>query len=169
MSNLLPPASQKRMKNEVRARLLLSASAALLCCGVLFSLALLPAESATIFFPSVPAQNSEQPQGSADDSSAISHTNALLAAVQTVSTSTSLLAISEALADRGSGITIDDIAYTVGSESLTLGGHAETPDEVNTFRETLQKDADFSDVSVPVSALLGSEGGGFTITMKVAH
>lgn len=166
MSNLLPQEPQKKMRSEVRARFLLAASIVLFCCAALFSLALAPAEVSLVFFPTAPAQGAQDATSSAADGAAIAQTKALLAALQPFSATTSLSDVSAALADRGQGITIDDIAYSISSHSLTLGGHAQTPDDLNAFREALQNDPDFSGVSVPVSALLGSGGGGFTITMN---
>ena len=168
MSNLLPAESQKRTRGELRARFLLAASLILFGCAAVFALALTPAEVAVAFF-SPPSPEAVQGNiNSAQDSAAIASTKALLVEVQPFATTTSLAGVADALSKRGTGVTVTDISYSPG-RSLTLAGSAQTPDEVNAFREALQGDPSFSDVSVPVSALIGSQGGSFTITMNLTQ
>lgn len=153
----------------MRSRFLLAFSLILLCAAVFTALALTPAEVALVFYSPPPAQSAQQNINVTQDDAAIEHTQALLAAMQPFATSSSLASISDALSQLGTGITLSDISYSTAEHSLTLSGQAQTPDEVNTLRQTLQADPVFSGVTVPVAALLGSQGGGFTITMKVTH
>lgn len=157
------------MRSEMRARFLFAFSLVLFCSAALSALALAPAEVSLVFYSSPPVQATQHPIDTAGDNTAISHTKALLAAMQPFATSSSLADISEALSKLGTGVTVNDISYSVTKGSLTLGGDAQTPDQVNALRQALGSDAAFSDVSVPVSALLGSQGGGFTITMNVTR
>jgi Tfp pilus assembly protein PilN len=169
MSNLLPPDPQKKMRAQFRARFLLAAALVILACALIFALALLPAEAALMSFSSPGAQKSSQTNSNiAADKTALAHTNALIAQLSTLSSTSSLDAVVAALSQAGPGISINDIQYSVTNQTLTLAGRAQTPDEVNAFREALQSDLRFTDVSVPVSALLGSEDGSFTITMNIA-
>lgn len=168
MSNLLPLSAQKRMKAEFRARFLLAASLVLLACAALFMLALLPASFAVASFSPTTPQTVSQGSGDvAADSAAIAHTKALLAALAPLSATSSLDAILAALSQRGDGVHVDDISYSVSQQSLALAGHADTPGDVNAFQQALQSDLRFKNISVPVSALLGSQNGSFTITMQV--
>lgn len=167
--NLLPAVPQQAIRKEIRARFLLAFSLVFLGAAMIAALALAPAEVSLVFFSPPSAQS---PQGNAnptEDSAAITQTKALLAAVQPFESTSSLEEISQALSSAGAGISINDISYTESSESLTIGGTAQTPDEVNALRQSLQQDSAFSNVSVPVSALLGSQNGDFTITMNVTN
>jgi hypothetical protein len=155
------------MRSEMRARFLFAFSLVLLCTAMLTALALAPAEVSLVFYASPSVQTTQGAIDTAGDNTAIAHTKALLTAMQPFAASSSLSDISEALSKLGAGVSVNDISYSVTKGTLTLGGDAQTPDQVNALRQALGSDAAFSDVSVPVSALLGSQGGGFTITMNV--
>ena len=156
------------MKAEFRSRFLLIASLVILACALLFILALVPAFAAVASFAPATSHVVSQEGGDvAADSAAIAHTKALLAALSPLSATSSLDAILAALSQSGKGIQVDNISYSVSQRSLALAGHADTPGDVNTFQQALQSDLRFSDISVPVSALLGSQNGSFTITMKI--
>jgi len=153
----------------MRARFLLAFSLVVFCGAALCALALTPAEVSLLFYSSPPTQAAQQNINVPADTAAVAHTKALLVAMQPFATSSSLSDISEALSKLGTGVTVNDISYTAPNHSLSLGGEAQTPDDVNALRQALQADPTFSNVSVPVSALLGSQGGGFTITMNVTQ
>ncbi|HEV3244836.1 MAG TPA: PilN domain-containing protein [Candidatus Paceibacterota bacterium] len=167
--NLLPPVSQKIIRKEVRARFLLTLALVLIGTAALSALALAPAEVALVYFSPPPAQTAQGDVNPAQDGAAIVHTKALLTAVQSLTATSSLTAISEALAQLAAGVSVNDISYTPARYALSIAGQAQTPDQVNALRQALQKDPLFNNVSVPVAALLGSQGGGFTITMNTAH
>ena len=157
------------MRAEFRARFLLAVALVALACALLFALALLPAEASLVSFASPGMQQSTQTSGNvAADKAALAHTKALIAQLSPLNATSSLDAIAAALSQVGQGISINDIQYSVTTRSLALAGHAQTPDEVNAFRQALQSDLRFTNVSVPVSELLGSQDGSFTITMNVA-
>ena len=160
------------MSAQFRARFLLAASLVVLACALLFAVALLPAEASLISFATPGAQGKTQTTSTVTaDKTALGHTNALIKQLSTLNATSSLStldALVAALSESGPGISINDIQYSVANQSISLAGTAQTPDEVNTFREALQSDLRFTNVSVPVSALLGSEDGSFTITMNIA-
>lgn len=165
--NLLPPASMKKMRADFRARFVLAGAAILLACALIYSLALVPAEISVIAFkqPATPAS----PQAGASfqsDSAALAQTNALLSAIAPFTATSSLGAIQSALADRSAGITFTAMTYSAVQRTLSISGHAATPGDLNAFREALGNDPAFKNVSVPVSALLGSQSGSFTVTMN---
>ena len=114
-------------------------------------------------------QSAPQTADVTQDASIIKQTKGLMAAMQPFTASSSLDDLVAALSQVGVGITVNDISYSVSGHSITLAGHAQTPSDVNTFRQDLQSDLRFTNVSVPVSALLGSQAGDYTITMKVAQ
>jgi ABC-type glycerol-3-phosphate transport system substrate-binding protein len=153
----------------MRSRFLLAFSLILLCAAALCALALAPAEVGLAFFSPPPAQTSQGTIDATQDNAAVAHTKALLATTVTLISTSTLDDVVAALSQEGPGVKINDISYSVSGSSLTLTGTAQAPSDVNTFRQNLQTDLRFSDVSVPVSALLGSQSGGFTITMKLTE
>ena len=168
MSNLLPPVAQKRMRAEFRSRFLLAIGLVLLLGAIFFAFALIPAAlSVAASSPNAPKDISQQSGNTKVDSAAIAHTKALLGALAPLSATSSLDAVLAALSQKAIGIHIDDISYSIPGGSIALAGHSDSPSDVNTYQEALQSDLRFSNVSVPVSALLGSQNGSFTITMKV--
>ena len=168
--NLLPPASMKRMRAEYRARFVLAGASILLACALIFSLALVPAEVAVVAF--APSARSSSSQESADlkaDTTALAQTKSLLAALAPFTATSSLSSVLSALSDRSTGIAFTGISYSTVQKTVSLSGHADTPEDLNAFRQTLQSDPEFQNVSVPVSALVGSQSGSFTITMNAVH
>ena len=62
---------------------------------------------------------------------------------------------------------VDQITYTAGSpSSLMLVGSADTTGGISAYRAALAADAAFASVSVPVGALVGTEGGRFSVTLS---
>jgi hypothetical protein len=167
MTNVLPPIADKRLKAEYRARFLLIGSMILLVSAICFLGALAPAEIALMTAPAVPVVAA---QGSAadlkNDQAAITNTKALLAALQPITATSSLNALAAALSARPSGISINRISYNVTTNTITLVGTANTPDSVNAYHVALQNDPRFTNVSVPIGALLGEEDGSFTMTIS---
>jgi len=156
------------MKAEFRSRFLLATALVLFVSASFFIIALTPAALAIASFAPAASQDLSPQSGDAKaDSAAVAHTKALLTSLQPVSATSSLDALLAALSQRGEGVHVDNISYSVTQQSIAIAGHADTPGDVNTFQQALQSDLRFSNVSVPVSALLGSQGGGFTITMKI--
>lgn len=151
----------------MRARFLLALSFVILGAAALAALSLAPAEVSLVFFSPPPARAAQGGVNPAQDRSATAHTEALLSAMRPFEATSSLADVSEALSQLPSGVSVDTISYSIVGHSLTITGKAQTPDQVNALRQALQKDTAFGNVSVPVSALLGSQGGGFTITMNV--
>ena len=169
MSNLLPTASEKLVRTDMRSRFLFALSLVLFCGALLLALALAPAEVGLVFFSPPRVQAAQGNINATQDDAAVAHTKALLVAIRAFTATSSMDDVLAALSQEGPGIKITDIAYSISGDTLTLNGTAQDPSDVNTFRQNLQSDLRFSDVSVPVSALLGSQTGGFTITMKLAQ
>jgi hypothetical protein len=75
--------------------------------------------------------------------------------------------ITEALSLRPPGITVDEISYTSGNPaSLMLVGSAATNGAISAYKTALASDALFTSVSVPVGALVGTDGGRFSMTLS---
>ena len=109
--------------------------------------------------------------GRASDNAAIAHAklleNELSPIVSPASTTTPTFAITAALSMRPQGVRVDQITYTAGSPaSLMLVGSADTTSGISAYRTALSADPIFASVSVPVGALVGTEGGRFSITLS---
>lgn len=168
--NLLPPEAMKRMRAEYRARFVLAGATVLLACALIFSLALVPVEVAVISI-APPGQSSSQQERAnvTADTAALAQTRSLLSALVPFMTTSSLAAVISALSDKSAGIEFSGILYSAGQNTLSLSGHADTPEDLNAFRQALESDQEFSNVSVPVSALVGSQSGSFTVTMNTTN
>ncbi|HUO50436.1 MAG TPA: hypothetical protein VMU25_02640 [Candidatus Paceibacterota bacterium] len=168
MSNLLPPQSQKHMRIEYRARFLLVAALVILGCAALALLALVPAEIAVVKLPSPEATSTQSTTDAKADRAVLAQAQGLLHILGPIAATPSFDPIADVLSERGSGITIRALSYSIANHTIVLLGSADSPDHLNAFRAVLQADSHFSNVSVPVNALLGTEqNGGFTISMKV--
>ncbi len=170
MANIIPEEMRKSMQSRLRARFVLAASiVALICAGFSF-LALLPSyfvlTTDTSGAGSGAAISAAQ---NAQDRSAISNAAALLSEVTPLSSASSTAsdAIAAALSLRPSGVRVDQITYTAGSpSSLMLVGSADTTGGISAYRAALAADPAFASVSVPVGALVGTEGGRFSVTLS---
>lgn len=135
-----------------------------LFCALCFIVALAPAEIAIVQAapPSPPQNPSGDYQKELMD---VKHTQALLSTLKGMSSTSTVDALIKVLALQQSGITIDEVHYTPANATISLSGKAGTPDELNAFRAAIERDSRFKDVSVPVGALLGQQGGVFTMSL----
>ena len=108
--------------------------------------------------------------GASNDATSIARAQAMVRALAPVLTSTSSPSsvIVAALANRPPGALVQNISYSVGTAELRLTGTAGRG-AINVYRDALSADARFSSVSVPVSALVGTGDGRFSITLSVAQ
>ena len=159
------------MERFERARFILTgAVVALVCAGLAFIL-LLPGYFATILDAQqkVPGFTTVTPTQQADDNNAIAHTTALLSVLAPIAeaSSTPTETIRDALTLLPAGVHIDQIIYHTGTpSSLMLSGAADMNSEINAYQTALSADLPFVSVSVPVGALVGTDGGRFSITLS---
>ena len=171
MANVIPEEMRHNVERRERARLIITAAVvAIVCAGLAFVL-LLPGYLATLVDArhAPPAFTAVTQEQQASDAAAIAHTNALLAVVAPIAqaSSTPSDVILDALAARPSGVHIDQIIYRAGDpSSIMLSGSADTNNEINAYQTALSNDPHFASVSVPVGALVGTEGGHFSITLS---
>lgn len=170
MANVIPNEMRRDMRNHSRARFVLAGSTVALISAALSFLMFLPSYFALIvnsrgvspdFTPITTAVR-------VSDGEAIQHTNALLSELAPIAaaSSTPTDTIASALALRPSGVRVDQIIYTQGApSSLMLEGSADTNGEISAYRSALAADSEFTSVSVPVGALVGTDGGRFSITL----
>ncbi len=169
MSNVLPPSGRKAVRRMYRARFLATTGFAVGVIGVLATLSLVPVYLAlhTVALPN-PGTAAAADAG---DSAAIALAQAGLKVVGPLiaATTTPSLAIDAVLAARSAGVHITDISYAAGkSGTLTLSGSADSPSALDAYRKALAAIPGFASVSVPVSDLVGAQGGHFSMTVSGA-
>ena len=157
-----------------RSLLILVGALALAALAVVAIMALLPAYAAIKVEErsrekqsSLPERPDPNPQAEAERKD-LMRAQALLARAAPVisATSSPTEIIKAALALRPQGVTAGKINFVAGdSGSVTITGNSAGREGINLYREALSKEKYFRSVSVPVGALVGSEGGGFTITL----
>lgn len=166
MANVLPIAAQKRVWRMYRARFIIVGSFVLLGLSAIGGVALLPSYLALEIAAPAPVATSA-PRNDTVDPVAIARTQALLLQIGPVvsATSSPSTTITAALAARPAGLVVDSIGYTSEVPAkIVLGGTANR-DQINAYRNALLATGRFSGVSVPVGALVGAEGGRFSITL----
>ncbi len=153
----------------MRARFILAGAIVALVAAALSFLLLLP--SYFVLAAKSPASSavSITTGQEASDTAAIITTKALLSELAPIAaaSTTATDAIAAALSLRPTGVSVDQITYVSGSpSSLMLVGTAATTLGISAYRDALVADPLFSSVSVPVGALVGTEGGRFSITLS---
>jgi hypothetical protein len=169
MSNLLPLAAQKRVTRMYRARVVTALALATTGLACVLLLALIPA------FLTVSAA------GPRDDAATVKRnveaTQAIMRAQRIVEQLLPVLSsgqgpssyLESALAVMPSGVTVHHVVYgeTGGAGSLMLIGEA-SRDKVAAFRDALSAHPLFVSASVPVSALVGTGSGQFSLSLELA-
>jgi hypothetical protein len=137
--------------------------------AILGYLALIPSQLALQF--AAPPESLQTPAAltPAETTASIGRTQSILLAVSPLLTATTTPSalISAALAAKPAGIAIDHISYGGSDRNIMLSGTG-SRDAINAYRDLVAKDAHFSSVSVPVSALVG-ESGHFSMTIAIAQ
>ena len=171
MANVLPPPAQKKLWRMYRARFIVVFSALLSTLALLAMLLILPSYLA-LRIAAPPQQNAPTTgqRGATGDAMAIARAQAIVLAITPVlaATSSPSSAIASALSDRPAGVVIEHITYSADTGQLTLTGTA-LRSAVNGYHDALTGNPRFSSVSVPVSALVGSDGGRFSVTLTIVH
>lgn len=171
MANVLPPPAQKKLWRMYRARFIVVFSVLLSTLALFAALLIVPSYLALRI--AAPPQQSTPAAGkgsAAGDAIAIVRTQAIVLALTPLlaaTTSPSSL-IAAALSDRPAGVVIGHITYEADAGQLTLTGTAPRG-AINGYHDALSTNPHFSSVSVPVSALVGTEGGRFSITLTIAQ
>jgi hypothetical protein len=167
MTNILPPSADKRLRSEYRARFLLVGSIVLIVCAAFFLFAMAPAEIALFTAIPVPVTSTQDSNTNApSDAGVIKHAKLLVGVLAPFTATTSLDELSAVLSARAAGISIESISYNVTGKTITINGTANSPNAVNAYHLALQSDPRFTNVSVPIGALLGEQNGGFTMTVS---
>ncbi len=162
------------MRRDARARFLIAGSLITLIAAAMTFAAFMPAY--LTLSNSVRAESQGPTPISASQQAAdqleIKHVNALTHVLSSLvsASSSPTTAIEDAIAARPAEVYLDQILYVAGNPGSLLLHGSTYPDgdsdtEINNYRTALSAEPPFTSVSVPVGALVGTEGGKFTITI----
>lgn len=170
--NLLPDMVRKQVAAGHRRKALLVGASLFLFVACVALLALLPAvlvvsEQREVDDFAALESRSEQLR---KDRIEAQEAQSLLAALSPVATSTAVAerVVKEALSLRPSGVFVNAIAWSSGdARTLVLSGMSQNREALNTYRARLEESGLFQRVAVPVSALVGSLSGFFSVTLTL--
>jgi Tfp pilus assembly protein PilN len=168
MSNVLTAEGKKAIDARLRGRFLLATSLVLAGGAIIACLSLAPAIISVQVASASLAAPSEEAEAAREDSIKAGRAQSLIAALGPLvsATSSASVALGEALALQPADISITVITYTAESNTIVLSGLSKGREAVNDFRDALEASELFTDVAVPVAALVGTQQGRFTITLK---
>jgi Tfp pilus assembly protein PilN len=165
MANVLPQKEKKRILREVRSRFILTLALVLLVGALVASASMLPAWISVRIALNGISHDSEMSQTVREDQAKHARALALVNVLNPLllSTTTPSGGLIAALTAKPAGMSITGINYTKGQ--LVLTGVSRDRQALNEYRETLEDEALFTSVNVPVAALVGTQDGRFTITL----
>lgn len=171
MANVIPPEEMTIVRRTITSRFVFVGSAIIATGACIAILALMPAYlSVRVARASVDTVISNAAAGNlSDDQTAAVRTQGLIATLKPIASATSSPSdgLSRALSVKPTGVSITSITYKSGAKSsLVLSGVSTRREGVDEFRRALEGSARFSSVSVPVSALVGTQEGRFSITLS---
>jgi Tfp pilus assembly protein PilN len=165
MSNVLPPEAKMRVVRDTQARMIVVGSTVASLAALLAILALTPAfltSAIPLLSDAVPGESDETTElyeVNRKESSRIRATLAVLNPFTEERKSVQKI-IARVYELRPEGVDIERIQYQSGkSGQITLTGLSEAREPVNDFRASLVAEGVFSNVSVPVAALVGALDG----------
>jgi hypothetical protein len=170
MSNLLPVHTVQALNQLYKHRLIAIASTFLLIIGIGAGIILLPSYMIVKKNQMSTGSNVKLSTltASAEDRALITHIQSRMNVLSPFAdaTSTPSILIKTVLADRPSGVSVNHITFTSGKTfTIVLTGVSVSPDKIGTYQASLTQDHHFSNVSVPIGALAGTNDGSFTITV----
>jgi Tfp pilus assembly protein PilN len=169
MANVIPPEEINVVRRKISARFILVASGAIAIGALIAILALMPAYlSVRVARASIDSAINQAAAGnlSAEQTAAV-RTQGLITTLKPLASATSSPsdALLRALALKPPGVSITSITYSGGKSSVVLSGTSARREAVDEFRRALEASARFTTVSVPVSAIVGTQEGRFSITL----
>ncbi|OHB18801.1 MAG: hypothetical protein A2854_02965 [Parcubacteria group bacterium RIFCSPHIGHO2_01_FULL_56_18] len=171
MANVIPREGLSKMQKRHGARFLLLGSYMFAAAAVIAILAILPAYvSVRIARASVDSETQESSGGVGTEQATAIRTQSLITNLTPIANATSSPtgALSIALAQKPAGISITTISFLGGAKpSILLTGTSQRREAVTAFRDELKASGRFSNVAVPVAALVGTQDGRFTITLSL--
>ena len=170
MANVLPQSEQKKVWRMYRARALIVLSLCMLALALATFLALIPSWFALSLAAPPLSETSAGHAGPTDGAGPqIARAQTLIQTITPILVATSSPSgfITEVVSAKPQEIGIEHLAFQENERQITIAGSG-SREAINAYRDTLAKKADFSGVSVPVSALVGSSGH-FSMTITLAQ
>jgi hypothetical protein len=168
MTNVLPPDAQKKVWAMYRARFILVTALVLLGLAAASALTLVPSYVAIRMLAASAQDAAPEFSVERSDVIALERSQHLINAALPLlsSTSSAMSVVEEAIRLRPTGVRISRVTFSAGAEEdrITLIGSG-TRGQVSAYRDALTGSGLFSGVAVPVSALVGSNQGGFSIVL----
>ena len=172
MMNVLPESAVRALSREYIARSIVALSGLLMIAAGVGFLTLLPSYVALqVNLGAHTDQGGHAHDVTAQDRADIVRTQKLIGQLHGVvnATSSPSATIRVALGLRPKGVIVEHMTYAPGlSGSLVLVGTAPSREGISSYRDALAHDPHFKTVSLPVDALVGAQGGQFTITLSGA-
>lgn len=168
MSNLLPLQEQKRVWAVYRSRFIIMLSLILFALALLAALTLTPSYLALEIAAPPQADETTTHAVGTSDPVGLARAQTIVRTLSPVLTATSspTSLIESVLSVKPAGVTITQVTYsTLSGSQLTLSGSG-AREKVSAYRDALSKDPLFTSVSIPVSALVGSGEGRFSLTIS---
>lgn len=167
MSNLLPPAAQKKVKLMYLARVVFVLSLAVIALVGAFLVALFPTFLALA--AAVPRESQAELKRNAEATQSLMRAQTIVEHVLPVlsSTTTPSQYVEAALSAMPKGVPVRQISYdSEDNGSIMLSGEA-TRETIATFRNTFASHPIFKSVSVPTSALVGSGMMQYSLKLEI--
>lgn len=168
MSNVLTLEEKKNRDQKARARTVLCGALMCALAAGVACLALLPTLiSIQVARASLNAPSSDEVATARSDQEQALRTQGRVAALKSLmsATSSAPAALAMALSLQPAGISITSATYQAGRHEIVLSGNSQNREVLNSFRDELRGSGTFTGVTVPVAALVGTQGGRFTITL----
>jgi len=174
MANLIPAEHLKTYSRNMLMRIMFGISIAMIFCAGIIVLGLLPAYfDIRIEYEgrSLVLKTLEQPQKEEGQSerTVVQNIRKRVTALDTLGKKQGFSAALEgAIESRPKGVTLNSFIYTHkdGAGTLNISGVASDSGLVKTYTEVLRGSALFEKVTIPLTALAYTEGGGFSISAE---
>ncbi|MBM3272189.1 hypothetical protein FJY94_02825 [Candidatus Kaiserbacteria bacterium] len=170
MANLLPVPVAKQNMFDHEARFAALGATALLVFGLVAIIVMMPSYVAVSSTDSATSTDPALAEQAKQDEAAIARAQALIEQFSPAAApSAKGAAIAAALVLRPRGIRIQSVTYSAGmsgqASTLQLSGTAEANQEIEAYRRLLAAAGPFTSVNIPVTALVGTTRGEFTVTL----
>lgn len=170
MANVIPREGLSAVRKRNMARFVFVGAVIFSSAAIVAILSILPAYvSVRVARASVDAVNREAAAESrSEDQQASARTQALLNVLTPIASATSSPSESLiiALSEKPAAISITSISYVAGTKTIEIAGTSAQREAISALRDALEASGRFSNVAVPVAALVGAQEGRFTVTLS---
>lgn len=168
MSNVLPPPHLRAEKRRFYARCVFVGAVVVSIIACIAIISLVPAFASVRIARAALERRADPAANISEEQAAAFRSQKLIALAKPLANATSSPTelLTQALAGRPADVVVTNISYRSGERSIVLSGVSPRRASMETYRSALENSDAFTSVSVPVAALLGTQEGRFTITLK---